>query len=298
MKYLFVLLIITLLCLTSCAVQGTDSETADRITIISTIFPPYDFARNIAGDKADVILLLPPAANSHLYEPTPKDIIKIKEADVFLYIGGASDDWTEKILHGNGVRLMDSVNLCAGYNCGHIFFDEYDEHIWTSPVNAIYMSLAILEALCEADPINADYYRNNADEYFKKLETLDYLFRDIVNTASRNTVLFGDRFAFRYLTEEYGLEYFAAFPGCAEKTEPSAMTLTFLIDKIKNENIPVIFYGELSDKRTASSLSRETGADFMLLHSVHTVTQNELDNGIGYVELMTENAEALRQALN
>ncbi|MDR2533101.1 MAG: metal ABC transporter substrate-binding protein [Oscillospiraceae bacterium] len=310
---------IIVLLLTGCDAGLASGGNRGKIKIVSTLFPPYDFVRNIAGDKAEVSLLLAPSSDSHSYEPTPHDIIKVREADIFLYIGGASDEWTRRILSPSedssvtAVRLMDSVNLLAeetvegmqvdghihDHNCEHEhhYFDEYDEHIWTSPRNAVLMTLAIADALCAVDPENADYYRDNAGIYIKKLEALGDTFKEITSTASRNTVVFADRFAFRYLTEEYGLNYFAAFPGCAEQTEPSALTLAFLIEKIREEEIPVVFYGELSDKRTANSISRETGAAALLLHSCHTVTKEELDAGTGYIELMETNAAALRKAL-
>jgi zinc transport system substrate-binding protein len=298
MKHLFIFIALIIL-LSACGSQAADVSGAEA-EIITTVFPLYDFTRAVAGSRASVTLLLPPSADSHSYEPTPRDIIRIRDADVFLYIGGASDGWVERVLSGgeNAVKLMDSVKPHPGDNCAHGFFDEYDEHIWTSPVNAILMTRAILAALCAADPVNADYYKANAESYIGRLGVLDSVLRDITASPARSTLVFGDRFAFRYLTEEYGLEYLAAFPGCAEQSEPSAMTLAYLIEKIKNENIPVIFYGELSDMRTAASVSRETGAEIMLLHSVHTVTEEQLNAGVGYIELMMSNAEALRKALN
>jgi len=297
MKYL--LIILSLILFTGCITFAETSTDDGRITVVTTIFPLYDFARQVTGDNADVILLLPPSSDSHGYEATPRDIMRIREADVFLYIGGASDAWTGRVFADDellSVRLMDSVSLRAGDNCGH-YFDEYDEHIWTSPVNAILMTRAILNALCAADPFNANYYNRNAAEYIGQLEALDLELREIASSAGRNTLVFGDRFSFRYLTEEYDFDFLAAFPGCAELTEPSAMTLASLIEFVTYENIPVIFYGELSDKRIAESLSRVTGAEPVLLHSVHTVTQAELDAGIGYIELMTANIGALRKAM-
>jgi len=306
MKYLFSLFILAALLTAGCNAESAPSAGAGgdgKIVIVSTIFPPFDFARNIAGDKAEISLLLPLSSDSHSYEPSPRDIIKIREADVFLYVGGASDEWTESVFSGGdnviAVRLMDSVSLLEDDHAhGSGYFSEYDEHVWTSPRNAVLMALAISEALCAADPENAEFYRNNAVDYIARLEALDDTFREIINSASRKTVVIADRFAFRYLTEEYGLEYFAAFPGCAEQTEPSAQTLAFLIEKIREEEIPAVFYGELSDMRTANSISRETGAQPLLLHSCHTLSREMFDAGLGYIELMEANAEELKKALN
>jgi len=306
MKYLFSLFIISALLTAGCSAESVSSTGLDgggKIVIVSTIFPPFDFARNIAGDRAEISLLLPPSSDSHSYEPSPRDIIKIREADIFLYIGGASDEWTESVFSGDdnviAVRLIDSVSLLEDDHFHGIrYFSKYDEHIWTSPRNAVLMTLAITDALCSADPENAEFYRSNAADYIARLEALDDTFQEITSSASRNTVVIADRFAFRYLTEEYGLEYFAAFPGCAEQTEPSAQTLAFLIEKIREEEIPAVFYGELSDMRTANSISRETGAEPLLLHSCHTLSRELFDAGLGYIELMEANAEALRKALN
>ncbi|MCL2018585.1 MAG: metal ABC transporter substrate-binding protein [Oscillospiraceae bacterium] len=309
MKYFFIFFSIAafILSVGGCesALNIADSERgdSDKIKIVATIFPLYDFAYSIAGDRADISMLLPPSSDSHLYEPSPRDIIKIKEADIFLYIGGASDEWSESVFSDEDlflpVRLMDSVDPLENEHVHEdSYFDEYDEHIWTSPVNAVLIVQTICEALSAADPENANFYRDNADDYIARLNDLDALFRKVASDAPKNTIVFADRFAFRYLAEEYGFEYFAALPTCAEHTEPSAQTLVFLIEKIKEEELPVVFYGELSDMRTANSISRETGAVPMLLHSCHTLSREMLNTGAGYIEIMQENAEALKTALN
>ncbi|MCL1823094.1 MAG: metal ABC transporter substrate-binding protein [Oscillospiraceae bacterium] len=297
---LFFLITTAFLCIAS-GCEPTQSPKIDgQIHIIATVFPVYDFARNIAGDRAEVSMLLPPSSDSHHYDPSPRDIIRIQECDIFLYIGGASDEWTEQVFSDSdnltAVKLFDSVTL-AEQEHSHGANDLYDEHIWTSPRNAVLMTRAILAALCAADSGNAEFYEENAENYIKELEVLDRLFTDIISEAKRDTVIFADRFPFRYFCEAYMLTSFAAFPGCSEESEPSAQTMAFLIEKIRNENIPVVFYGELSDKKTAASISRETGAETLLLHSCHTVSQSEMDSGISYVELMKQNAENLKRAL-
>jgi zinc transport system substrate-binding protein len=173
----------------------------------------------------------------------------------------------------------------------------YDEHVWTSPQNAILIVKAINTALCEADPANADFYRQNTAEYIEELAKLDTAFKEVVAVAKRKTIVFADRFPFRYFADAYGLSYFAAFPGCSTETEPSAATVAFLIDKIKAEKIPVVFYLELSNQRMADTIGGETGAKKLLLHACHNISKKDFDAGLGYLDLMRGNVENLREAL-
>lgn len=285
------------------------------MNILTTIFPIYDFARTVAGDHADVSMLLPPGAESHTYEPTPRDILKIQNADLFIYIGGESDIWVDQILSSLGDKkprtlvLIHSVNALPEEVVPGMQAEEesptsgedevvYDEHIWTSPLNAIKMVDAITVALSELDPAHAADFENNRAALDQKLQELDQTFRDIVKTAKRKTIIVGDRFPFRYLTEEYGLEYYAAFPGCSAEVEPSASTVAFLIEKVKAEKIPIVFYIEFSTHKIADAIADATGAKTMLLHSAHNVSQEDIDSGITYLNIMSENAEKLREALN
>ncbi|MDR1133836.1 MAG: metal ABC transporter substrate-binding protein [Synergistaceae bacterium] len=291
---------------------------AEKLKIITTIFPQYDFARQITGGEADVTMLLRPGSESHSFEPTPQDIIKISGCDMFVYVGGESDDWAERILESaeesagrkiNVVSLMSLVDtveeeITEGMQEeaeeeeegeGHA---EYDEHVWTSPTNAIKIVNALADRLCELDKSRAELFRRNADAYAEKLAALGGEFKSIVSDGKRNLVVFGDRFPFRYFTDEYGLEYFAAFPGCSTETEASAATVAFLIDKVRAENIPVVFYREFSNEKIADAIGESTGAVPMLMHSCHNVTREDFERGVGYLELMSANAENLRKALN
>jgi zinc transport system substrate-binding protein len=173
----------------------------------------------------------------------------------------------------------------------------YDEHVWTAPENAVLIVRAITEALCGADPVNAAYYRENSRAYTGSLARLDSGFKAAAGGAARNTLVFGDRFPFRYLADAYGLEYYAAFPGCAAETEPSAATVAFLINKIKAEQIPVVFHIELSNERMADIIAAETGAKKLLLHACHTISKSDFDAGKSYLSLMESNVENLREAL-
>jgi zinc transport system substrate-binding protein len=174
----------------------------------------------------------------------------------------------------------------------------YDEHVWTSPRNAILIVQAITEALCEADAANSDYYRQNAGAYIEELRLLDIAFAEAVSNSKRGVIVFADRFPFRYFADAYGLTYYAAFPGCSTDTEPSAATVKFLIDKIRAERIPVVFHIELSNERMANTISGETGAKKLLLPSSHNITKKDFDSGLGYLDIMKNNLENLKEALD
>lgn len=317
MKKIFIAVIATIILTTGCGKTDYIPGKKDRLNITATIFPQYDFARQLAGDKANVTMLLPPGSECHTYEPSPQDIIKIQNSDLFIYTGGESDNWIDEILRTldtSNMKILRLMEICEtvdeesvegmqsdehnheneNVNSNH----KLDEHIWTSPYNAVKICDAISNALCELDAENAQYYNENHAEYTALLFDLDDSFREILSSSKRNTLVFGDRFPFRYFTERYGIEYYAAFPGCAEETEASISTVTFLIDKIKQEQIPVVLYPELSNHRLADTIAEETGAKALMLHSCHNVTQEDFNNGITYIELMKNNAEVLREALN
>jgi zinc transport system substrate-binding protein len=173
----------------------------------------------------------------------------------------------------------------------------YDEHVWTSPQNAVRIVEAITDTLCRVDGANADFYRQNSANYTAELRALDAAFQAVVDGAKRKTLVFGDRFPFRYFADRYGLAYFAAFPGCSTETEASAATVAFLIDKIRSEKIPVVFHIELGNERMADTIAEETGAEKLLLHACHNITKKDFENGVTYVDLMRQNVENLRRAL-
>jgi zinc transport system substrate-binding protein len=462
-----------------------------KVTVVTTIFPPYDFVREIAGTNVNLIMLLPPGSESHSFEPTPQDIIKIQRSDIFIYVGGESDAWAERILSSLDtsklkiITLMDCVEVVEeeivegmepeeehshgdedfedadvkdrslaewtgewqstyplllngtldpvlehkaeedekqtvedfrryydtayktnaekivvgkdsityytngvpntvkyNYKGFKIIFNnsgakrvrylfeasgnpgsapryvqfsdhlirpgediehfhlyqsntsnealleewnhwptyypadftgeeivqelighdheeevELDEHVWTSPRNAKLIVETISTALCEADPANAPGYRTNTAAYLEKLDTLDAEFQAVVNRGTRKTFVFGDRFPFRYFADAYGLSYFAAFRGCSTETECSAATIAFLINKVRNEKIPVVFHIELSNEKIADTICEATGAKKLLFHAAHNVSKRDFDRGITYLEIMTKNTVALKEAL-
>jgi zinc transport system substrate-binding protein len=309
-----ILLLMTLAAITGGCKQNKNAVIRNndgKINVTATVFPPYDFVRHIAGDKVNLSMLLPPGAESHSFEPSPRDIITIQNSDIFIYGGGEMDQWVNRILQSMDtdnmkiLAMMDAVDVVEEEIVEGMEEEddeegeevEYDEHVWTSPQNAILIVSAITELLCEADSANAAFYRQNAAAYCEELAQLDTAFTALVDGAQRTTIIFADRFPFRYFADAYGLSYFAAFPGCSTETEPSAATVAFLINKVKAEQIPVVFHIELSNERMADTICGETGAKKLLLHSCHNISKRDFDSGLGYIEVMRHNVENLREAL-
>jgi len=295
------------------------AESTTPLTVVTTIFPQYDFVRAIAGNTGAVNLtmLLKPGAETHSYEPTPQDIISIRNADLFIYVGGESDAWVEDILASmadsnvKSLKLMDMVPTVAeetvdGMQSGESVqpfatagaTPDLDEHVWTSPVNAIAMVNALCKEMSALDTANADAFHANADAYIAKLQALDDGFRAVVSTSKRREFIFGDRFALRYFAAEYGITYYAAFPGCSTETEPSAQTVAFLINKVREDGVPVILYPELSTHKVADAISGETGVPTHIFYACHNLTADEFAAGKTYVDFMTENLATLKVALN
>lgn len=298
-----ILSICFMLALAGCGDTKTENE---KLTIIASVFPAYDFAREIVGDLGDVSLLLPPGAESHSFEPTPKDIIAIQNCDLFIYTGGESDSWIEDILSSMEnppavFRMIDAVEVIHSvHDHEEVSFSshvEFDEHVWTSPVNAMEIVNALSVTITTLDSENSQAYRKNTSEYLGKLEELHDSFIEVTEKAENKTIIMGDRFPFRYLAHEYNLEYMAAFPGCSADSEPGAKTVSQLIEKIKTDNIPVVFHIEFSNKKTAEALSEATGAEIRLLHSCHNVTDQQLKENVSYIDLMYENLNNLQEAL-
>ncbi len=317
---------VLLLLLSGCASPGTaGSEDSGKIRAVATIFPQYDFLRQIGGDHLELTMLLKPGAESHSFEPTPADMITVSQSDLFVYVGGDSDAWVETILESVDVSekeivtLMDCVETVAeedvegmethGHAHDHEDEDptaadgdheeaEQDEHVWTSPRNAVRIVEKLRDALIAVDPENAGDYTQNAADYIDRLNRLNQEFQETVDTAKRHTILLGDRFPFRYLADAYGLDYYAAFPGCSSESEASAKTIAFLIDKVKEEKIPVVFSIELSNEKMTDSICEATGATKLQLHSCHNVTRDDFEQGITYLDLMERNVQALKEALN
>ena len=371
------------------------SEENGKLKVAVTLFPYYDFVRQIAGDQVDLQMVIPAGMDSHSFEPTPADIRTIQHADVLISNGGTMEHWLEDTLGALDtsnmtiVTMMDYVDTVeeeivegmedVGHDHDHAhshaaaddhdhshetpeehaahaqeaddhdhsgetpeehaahaqeaddhdhshetpeehaahaqeaddhdhsdYVDhdgheeaiEYDEHIWTSPVNAMKLVDVIGETLAEADPAHAEVFRQGAADYKKELEEIDAGFREVSRNRKRNMIVMGDKFPFRYLADEYQLDYRAAFSGCSSDTEPSAKTIAYLIDKVKEEQIPVVYYLELSSHRVSEIIGEETGAEPLLLHSCHNVTRAQFDAGITYAGLMRQNIENLRKGID
>ena len=313
----FVVAVFSIVSLTGCN-KNKDNE--NKLTIVTTNFPSYDFARAVVKDNKDVELkmLLKPGAESHDFEPTPQDIIDIKNSDLFIYTGGESDEWISDILDDidtdktKVIKMMDLVDvkeeeIVEGMEDEEHEEDEehhdeeeveYDEHVWTSPVNAIKIVNALRDEVVSIDNDNKKVYEYSAKEYTDKLEKIDNEFKDIVKNAKRKEIIFGDRFPLRYFVDEYNLKYYAAFPGCSAQTEASAKTISYLVDKVKEDKIPVVFHIELSNGKIAEAISKETGAKVLEFNTAHNISQKDFDAGVTYVDIMEENTKVLKEALN
>ena len=312
-RLLICALVLCVLLLSGCAAPWEPPDDG-RLRIVTTLFPYYDFARAVAGDKADVTLLLSPGREAHSFEPTPLDAVRIAHADIFVYNGGESEEWARDMLDAVGedvgtvLRMMDFVEtveeeFVEGMQGAEDEEEEdsdeieYDEHVWTSPQNAILLCEALRDALCDADAANADAYRANCAAYVAELDTLDARFRDLRDGAERNLVVFADRMPLLYFCEAYDLRYRAAFHGCSTDTEPSLATLKYLIDKVADEGVPVVYTVDLDSKKIAEAVAESTGAAIDTLYSLQTVSRADFDAGETYITLMERNLAALERGL-
>lgn len=300
--------------MTGCGSNVNEEKTSDKLSVVTTIFPYYDFVRQIAGDKVELKMIVPAGMDTHSFEPTAADMIDMGKADVLIYNGGNMESWMPKVIEASSnskmisEAMMDDVETVVEEKVeGMEDSDEHehddsdeevDEHIWTSPANACRIVKRIAEILGDADKENAKYYKENADKYISELESVDKEFKEITDKASNHYLVFGDRFPLRYFVDEYGLDYSAAFAGCSSDTEPSADTVAFLIDKVKEEKVPVVLKIELTSPKVAESIAEATGTKVETFYTCHNVTKDEFDKGITYLELMKKNINVLREALN
>lgn len=291
-------------------------------SVVATIFPVYDWVREVAGDDVDLTLLLDNGVDLHSYQPTAQDIMKVATCDMFVYVGGESDDWVEDALSEAVNSDMVVVNLVEAMG-GDIKMeeivegmereedeheadahedheDEADEHVWLSLRNAQKLVKVLASALGEADPDNAERYAANADAYAEKLAALDAEYTAVCEGADYDTLLFGDRFPFRYMTDDYGLNYYAAFSGCSAESEASFETVVFLAGKLDELKLPAVMTIEGSDGRLAETVVQATNtrdAKILTLDSMQSTTGEDLKNGATYLGIMQANLEVLRQAL-
>ena len=323
--------------LTACNSAGAKGN--GKLQIVTTIFPEYDWVMNVLGDKAsgaDVTMLLDNGVDLHSFQPTAADIMKISSCDLFIYVGGESDEWVEDALKeavnkdmvvinlmdelGNAVKEEELVEGMQGedeeehdhddHDEDHDHEDhehhheegevEYDEHVWLSLRNAQVLVKSISEALQKIDSANAEAYKKNADSYIESLKSLDADYKAVVDAASNKTILFGDRFPFRYMVDDYGLTYYAAFVGCSAESEASFETITFLAKKVDELALPAIFTIEGKDKRIAETISQNTASKdqkILTLDSMQSVSSSDIKNGTTYMSIMESNLSVLKEAL-
>lgn len=304
--------------MTGCSsTNGTDTA---KYSIVCTTFPQYDWLREIIGENADsfsLMLLLDKGGDLHSYQPTAESIARISSADMFVYVGGESDTWVEDALKGavnkdmHVVNLMDLLGgmvkeeeLVEGMQCyeeAEHEETEYDEHVWLSLKNAAYLTGALSETLQELDAEHAQEYAANAAAYIESLNALDREYADAVKQSEKKTILFGDRFPFRYLTEDYGINYYAAFAGCSTETDASFETVTFLSGKVDELGLHTILTIEGSDQKIAEIIRENThgkNQQIQTVNSLQSVTAKEIQDGFTYLKAMRENYEVLKSALN
>ena len=330
-KAISILLAVVLMtgCLSACG-SGSRQPAADtgKLQIVTTIFPEYDWVRNILGDnpaKADVTMLLDTGVDLHSFQPTAADILKISKCDLFIYVGGESDEWVADALKeatNRDMLVIDLLNVLGGavkeeelvegmqeeehedeeeQGEDHGEEVEYDEHVWLSLRNAAVLVDSISDALGKLDPDHAESYKQNSAAYIEKLNALDAEYRAAVSGASVTTLLFGDRFPFRYLTDDYGLAYYAAFVGCSAETEASFETITFLARKADELSLPAVITIEGTDHRIAETIVENTQTKdqrILTMDSMQSVTAKDVGNGVTYLSVMEKNLSVLKDALN
>lgn len=304
---------------TDASAGETEEASADKLKIVTTIFPEYDWVRQIAGDQIsnmELTMLLDNGVDLHSYQPTADDIMKISDCDIFVYVGGESDEWVEDALKeavnkdmqvinllevlGDSVKTEEMVEGMQETEHDHEHEEEADEHVWLSMKNAQTLSNAIASALETADPANKETYAANAASYVEKLAALDTQYQEAVNNASQKTLLFGDRFPFRYLVDDYGLSYYAAFAGCSAESEASFETISFLAQKVDELGLKNVLTIEKSDQKITKTIienTRDKNQNILTLDSMQSTTSDDVANGTTYLSVMENNLSVLKEAL-
>lgn len=295
---------------------GRNAGAGQKIAIVASLFPQYDFARAIAGDKAAVTLLLPPGVESHTFDPKPADMTKIHNADLFIYTGEYMEPWAARVIAGasdGGARDLLVVDASGGivlaedghgHDDGHerehegVQDHEHDPHIWLDPTLAMKMVDNIADALCEKDPANAEFYRDNAANYREELTKLDDDIFAAVRAGKRDTLVFGGRFAYLYFLKHFGLRYVTAFDSCSTEAEPSVRDVARVIDYVRERGIPCIYHEEFVDPKVARSIAEQTGASLELFATAHNVTKDELERGVTFIGVMRGNLARIEKGLN
>uniref|UniRef100_A0A831UFQ7 Zinc-binding protein n=1 Tax=Geobacter metallireducens TaxID=28232 RepID=A0A831UFQ7_GEOME len=285
-----------------------ESGGSGTLRVVATIFPVYEFARAVAGDKAEVTLLLPPGMEPHSFEPRPEDIVRVSRADLFIYTNRYMEPWAGEIVKGAGKGNLSVVDASRGAKFlkageGEDHDGEHghggegmDPHLWLDFTNAQLMVENVAGALADRDPANRDFYLANAAAYRAQLAGLDGRYRAGLAACATRTVLHGGHYAFGYLASRYGLRYESAYAVSAD-AEPTPAKLAKLVKQVRSEGLKHIYTEELLDPRTAETIARETGASILTLHGAHTVSRADLDKGVTFIALMEKNLATLREGL-
>lgn len=302
-----------------------NTKTTAKYKVVASNFASYDFLRAIIGDNKDVELtfLLGPGKDAHSYDPTAQDLIKIQDANLFVYVGGEMEKWATKVIESQDKSKTDIVCIADyvdkmeekevdgaeehehDHEEGEDHEDHedehtegaFDEHIWTSPANAVKMVNALEKAMEKMDSENASKYKANADAYIEKINNVDKQIKDIVDNKKRDRLIFADKMPMQYFMDYYKLKVSAAFDGCSTEVDPSAKTVAYLQNKVKEEKIPVILYIELNPGTVANTIATETGTKSMRIQTLHNVSLDDFNNGETWVSLMTRNIDVLKAAL-
>lgn len=285
-----------------CGCGGSVTPPNNKISVVATVFPVYDFVRAVGGGNVEVKLLIKPGSEVHSFEPAPSDIMAIADCDLFAFIGGESESWARSVLADskvNNIALIDEVDLedQHTHEHSHGHSHSHDEHIWTSPQMAADMVNAICERLCALDESHAAYYRANAAEYIEKIGSATKEIEAVTQNAEENFILVADRFPFEYFTDYFGIEYMAALDGCAAPSDISLKAMARLSSAVEEKQIKAVFCTELSSRVIANALSEQTGVRVIELHSAHNVTLEDFKSGVTYVDIMKRNAAALKEGI-
>ncbi|SNB46960.1 metal ABC transporter solute-binding protein, Zn/Mn family [Geobacter sp. DSM 9736] len=305
---LYLMLVVAIALLSACS-RGEEKARGGELQVVATLFPIYDFARQVGGDKVEVRLLLPPGMEAHSFEPRPEDILRMNRADLFLYTNKYMEPWGAKLLAGISNKRLLVVEAGAGASllpagdaepgeghAGHGHGEGMDPHIWLDVDNARKMVDNIADGFARQDPANREVYLRNAAAYKAKLAALDERFRSRLSNCSTRMFMHGGHFAFGYLAKRYGLTYFSAY-AISANAEPSPKKVMELVNRIREHNLRAIFYEELISPAMAETISRETGAELVKVHGIHNVSRDEMDRGVTYLSLMEQNLESLAKGL-
>jgi len=317
-KYIFIIGVIAVIGLGIFALSNISPKTktdSQKITVVTTLFPLYDFAKNIGQDKVEVSLLLPPGVEAHTFEPKPSDITKINNADIFVYTGEFMEPWAHDIIEGadKKVKVVDASANIEMMKEEHEHEEEaehheaeeehghehggVDPHIWLDFDNAKIMAENIATTLSEIDPQNAEYYKNNLKSYQSKLSDLDNSYKNSLTSCQSKTIVYGGHYAFGYMGKRYGLAYESAY-GISPDSEPSAQDLAGLISQIRTKKIAYVFFEELVSPKVAETLAKETGAGLLLLNPAHNLTKDEFEKNESFLSIMEKNLSNLKIGLN